>query len=100
LGEIYHVFGVSAICWTIWKARNIAGFDKVVIKSLLDIFCHICALMNYWAGLYAEPDKEQIIEGINTMLKVMKGILKRQKEEAEATKQLQDGGTDLDNAGV
>jgi len=56
--------------------------------------------MNYWAGLYAEPDKEQIIEGINTMLKVMKGILKRQKEEAEAPKQLQDGGTGSDNAGA
>ena len=71
---------------------------KFVIKSPLDIFCHICALMKYWAGLYAESDKEQLVEGINTMLRVAKGILKRQREEAEAAGQLQDGEDDQDNA--
>jgi hypothetical protein len=30
--------------------------------------------MEYWAGLYTESDKEQLIEGINTMLRVAKGI--------------------------
>jgi hypothetical protein len=84
----YHAFGISAICWAIWKARNRACFDKVVIKSPLNIFCHICALMKYWAGLYAESNKEQLVEGINTMLRVAKGVLKRQREEAEASGQL------------
>jgi len=48
--------------------------------------------------LYAESDKEQLVEGINTMLRVAKGILKRQREEAEAAGQLQDGEDDQDNA--
>ena len=59
----------------------------------------MCALMQYWAGLYAEPDQEQLIEGVNTMLRVAKGILKRQKEDMEATDRLQDGAPDEpDNA--
>jgi hypothetical protein len=28
----------------------------------------MCALMKYWTGLYVEPDMEQLLEGINTML--------------------------------
>ena len=40
--------------------------------------------MKYWAGLYAEPDREQLIEGVNTMLRVANRILKRQKEDQEA----------------
>jgi len=55
--------------------------------------------MKYWAGLYAEPDREQLIVGINTMLRVATRILKRQKEDMEATDRLQDGAPDEpDNA--
>ena len=55
--------------------------------------------MKYWAGLYAEPDREQLIVGINTMLRVATRILKRQKEDKEARKQLQGGDPDeQDNA--
>jgi hypothetical protein len=54
----------------------------------------------YWAGLYAETRQEQIIEGINSMLRVTKRILKRQKD-MEAARQLQGGGPDeQDNASI
>ena len=55
--------------------------------------------MKYWTELYDEPDKEQLIEGINTMLRVAKKILKRQKDDAEAVKCLQRGDPEgQDNA--
>jgi hypothetical protein len=51
------------------------------------------ALMTYWAGLYGEMDREQLVEGINTMLKIAKKILKRKRgdTEAEAANRLQAG---------
>ena len=59
----------------------------------------MCALMKYWTELYDEPDKEQLIEGINAMLRVAKKILKRQKDDAGAVKCLQGGDPDgQDNA--
>lgn len=92
-GKKFHVCGVAAIFWAIWKARNKACFDKVVIKSPLDIIYHACALMTYWAGLYGEMDREQLVEGINTMLKIAEKILKRKRgdTEAEAANRLQAG---------
>ena len=70
--------GVVAICWAIWKSRNKACFDKEIIKSPLEILCHANALMVFWAGLYAEMDREQLIEGANLMLKVAKEVLAKQ----------------------
>jgi hypothetical protein len=34
--------------------------------------------MVYWSGLYAELDKDQLVEGTNTMLRVAKEILAAQ----------------------
>jgi len=90
LGRKYHVLGVSAIC----KSRNKACFDKIIIKSPLDIICHMCALMKYWAGLFAEPNKEQLIEGINTMLRLANRILKRQREEQDDAGRILGGDQD------
>lgn len=91
-----HVWGVSALCWAIWKSRNKACFEKKIISNPLEVICHMCALMKYWTGLYVEPDKEQLLEGINTMLQVAERILKR-KEDKEAGKYLQDGDRDGSN---
>lgn len=69
-GQKYHPWGITAICWAIWKSRNKACFDKKkIIKSPLEILCHASSLMIFWAGLYAEMDREQLIEGTNLMLK-------------------------------
>ena len=94
LDRKYHVLGVSAICWAIWKSRNKACFDKIIIKSPLDIICHMCALMKYWAGLFAEPDREQLIEGINTMLRLANRILKCQREDQEDAGRILGGDQD------
>lgn len=66
--------GIAAICWAIWKSRNKACFEGKIIKNPLEIICHACVPMNYWAGLYAEVDKEQLVDGTNLMLKLAKDL--------------------------
>jgi len=77
-GKKYHPWGVAVVCWAIWKCRNKACFEGKLINNPLEIICHANALMIYWAGLYAEMDREQLIEGANLMLKVAKEVLAAQ----------------------
>jgi len=42
-----HVWGVAAICWAMWKARNKSCFDKKLIKKPVEIVCHAGALMKF-----------------------------------------------------
>jgi hypothetical protein len=77
-GKKFHAWGIGAICWAIWKCRNGTCFDKKVFKSPLQILCHASSLMIFWAGLYDEMDRDQLVEGANLMLKVAKEILARQ----------------------
>lgn len=44
-------------------------------KNPLEIFCHACALLNIWTGLFAENDKKQLEEGLSTMLQIAKDLL-------------------------
>jgi hypothetical protein len=53
-------------------------FEKKVVKNPLEIICHACALMIYWSGLFAELDRDQLIEGANTMLRVAEEVLAAQ----------------------
>jgi hypothetical protein len=55
--EKVYMLGLAAICWAIWKARNILCFDKKPIKSHFEIIFSACALMCYWAGLYPGADQ-------------------------------------------
>ena len=71
----FHLSGVSAICWAIWKARNKACFEGEIIKNPIEILCHAGALMQFWTGLYAEVDREMLVNGVNTMLQVAARLL-------------------------
>jgi hypothetical protein len=53
-------------------------FEKKVVKNPLEIICHACALMVYWSGLFAELDRDQLIKGANTMLRVAEEVLAAQ----------------------
>jgi len=90
-GKKFHPWGVAAICWAIWKCRNKAVFDGKMIKNPLEIICHACALMIYWSGLYAELDRDQLVEGANTMLRVAKEILAAQTTRQVNQPLLEDG---------
>jgi len=83
LDKKFHVCGTAAICWAIWKARNNACFNNKIIKNPLEIICHVGALMKFWAGLYAEVDKEAMEEGANLMLKLALDILAAKKPKLE-----------------
>jgi hypothetical protein len=48
--------------------------------------------MTYWAGLYAEMEQEQLVEGANLMLKVVKEILAVQTARQVNKLLLQEGG--------
>lgn len=42
-GKAIHHFGFTAICWAIWKCRNIAIFDKkLIITPLKSLYTHVC----------------------------------------------------------
>lgn len=64
-----------------------------MINSPLEIICHACALMIYWAGLYPEMDHDQLVEGANLMLKVAKEVLAVQTARQVNKLLLQDGET-------
>lgn len=73
-GKKIHMWGVSVVCWAIWKAQNKACFEGVLIKNPIQIICHAGALMRFWTGLYADVEK-MLINGVNTMLKVAAELL-------------------------
>jgi len=45
----FHMVGLAAICWAIWKARNNICFEKKIIRST-EIVCSVISFLNYWAG--------------------------------------------------
>ena len=77
-GTKFHAIGIAAICWAIWKTRNSACFEDKVVTSPIHVICYACSLMEYWAGLFLEEDKEQLIAGANTMLKIAMQLVSRE----------------------
>jgi hypothetical protein len=80
MGGKFHLWGISAICWAIWKARNRACFERKIIRNPIEIICHAGALMQYWTGLYAEVDRK--------MLKVATDLLLQKESVGDKNKRL------------
>jgi len=78
-GKQFHTVGIAAVCWAIWKARNKVCFEGKPLLNPIAIICHACALMNYWAGLFKEIDKEALEAGVNTMLKIAASLLGKKR---------------------
>ena len=47
--------------------------------------------MSYWAGLYLNDDKEALVAGVNTMLKIAMQLTKKQQK-SDDQKLLEDNG--------
>jgi len=77
-GNKFHAIGIVAICWAIWKTRNSACFEGKVVTSPIHVICYACSLIEYWAGLFLEEDKEQLIAGVNTMLKIAMQLVSKE----------------------
>jgi len=90
-GKKFHPWGVATVCWALWKCRNKVVFEKKVVKNPLEIICHACALMIYWSGLFAELERDQLIEGANTTLRVAKEVFAAQTTRQVNQLLLEDG---------
>lgn len=78
-GEYVHCFGLAAIAWATWKARNKACFEHKLIKHPVEILFHACSLMKFWAGLFKIEVQEQIAEGVQLLLTMAHTILNSQQ---------------------
>ncbi|TVU01395.1 hypothetical protein EJB05_53164, partial [Eragrostis curvula] len=96
-GDKVYTEGLAAVCWAIWKSRNKACFDKIMIKHPCDIVFYICSFLRYWAGLYSAEMNEVIQAGAKTMMKMVINILSRQGR-CMLTNARQDGGGQADDA--
>ena len=86
MGDIWNLLAI-------WKARNRACFEGKIIKSPIQTLCHVGAPMRFWAGLYAEVDKEMLVNGVNTMLRVAARFI-LSKDNAGGQKRLGSGEDD------
>lgn len=73
------------------EGTNKACFDGAIIKNPVEILCHAGALMRFWACLYAEVDREMLINGVNTMLRVAVELLLPQDVAGGNVKRLKQG---------
>lgn len=87
----YHVLGVAAIGWAIWRTEIklvLRENKKNSLETLQEIICHACTLMQYWTGLYAEMyNGEAHWRCQHTMLCVAEEILTSQLK-GDGVKQL------------
>ena len=74
-GTSFHILGLAAICWAIWKRRNTACFEKKMLTNPLEIISHACALLSYWAGLYSTEMQATILAGVKKLLSCAHRVL-------------------------
>jgi hypothetical protein len=67
VGPNFHIVGIAALCWAIWKTRNNACFEGKLISSPMGLICYMCAFLRYWAGLQGENDREMLMEGASRL---------------------------------
>ena len=97
-GNQFYAVGIAAICWSIWKMRNIIYFHGKKFHNPLEIVSHACALMKFWVGLQKEDDKEALIKGVETMIKIAVQLLSKKNQAAGQSNLLQDAtGKDEEN---
>jgi hypothetical protein len=63
--------------------RNKVCFEGKKLHNPLEIVSHACALMKYWAGLHKDVDKEVLIQGVNTMLKIAVQLLAERRADVQ-----------------
>jgi hypothetical protein len=70
---------LAAICWSIWKARNKASFEKKLIKIPIEINFFVCAFMQYRGGLYSEDTQKLIQDGMDWMVRTTIKLIGKKK---------------------
>ena len=62
----FHSVGLAAICWAIWRARNLSCFEQKIIKSPTEIVC-MASFICYWSGLQKTEDRAEIEAGAEVL---------------------------------
>lgn len=47
LGINFHVICIAALCWSLWKTRNNACFDKKLPSAPVELICYFCVFLRY-----------------------------------------------------
>ena len=66
-GRKFHMVGLVAICWALWRARNNIGFENKFVRSPTEVVCLVCSFLTYWAGLQKDDDRALLEAGIATL---------------------------------
>lgn len=74
--------------------RNKICFEGKKLHNPLEIVCHACALIKFWAGLQKEVDKETLIQGVDAMLKIAVQLLAKKRLDTNQLDMLQDADGD------
>ena len=69
--------GGAAVCWTIWKTRNDACFNKKNPDDPAALVYRLCNILNLWALLQKRQDISVLEEGVEKMKKVIREALAR-----------------------
>lgn len=77
-GDKIYLKGLAAICWSIWKSRNKAGFDKILIKHPCDILFQVSTFLSNWAGIQKGALQEIVKTSVEAMIKVAIKVLQPQ----------------------
>jgi hypothetical protein len=72
------MFGLAAVCWAIWKARNIICFEHKHVKHPNKIIFSTCMFITYWAGLQPEGVQSAVQAGVEFIMKTACRIMKVQ----------------------
>jgi hypothetical protein len=67
-------------------------------KNPIEILCHAGALMRFWTGLYAEVEREMLINGVNTMLREAARLLLPKNTAGDRVKRVKSGDNDEDRS--
>lgn len=69
--------GEVTICWTIWKARNRACFDKKNPDDPTVLVYRLCHYLNSWSILQKPQDRGKTEEGVKLIKKVLEEVYAR-----------------------
>jgi hypothetical protein len=53
-------FGLGAVCWALWKARNEMAIEKKVVKLSRVLIFNVIALMQQWRILVPEEERKLV----------------------------------------
>ena len=78
----FHMMGLAAILWALWRARSSACFKKKLARSPTENICSACSSIVYWTGLQKGDDQKRLEDGAEVLKEVtLQGVQQRKMPE-------------------